>query len=183
MLNITLKDGKVLEVAAGTSIMELAKSISNKLAKNALAAKVDGEIKDLMFVLDKDAAVEILTSEDEETLGALRHSSAHIMAQAVQHLFPGVKFGIGPSIKDGYYYDFDTETPFSPEDLEKIEAEMKKIVKEGLALERFELPPQDAIQLMKEKDEPYKVELIEEHAGKGENISFYKDTITDSLHT
>ncbi len=161
MLNITLKDGKVLEVAAGTSIMELAKSISNKLAKNALAAKVDGEIKDLMFVLDKDAAVEILTSEDEETLGALRHSSAHIMAQAVQHLFPGVKFGIGPSIKDGYYYDFDTEHVFSPDDLAAIEKEMTKIIAADYAFERREVSRKEALEFFAAAGENYKVELIE----------------------
>ncbi|MEI7885392.1 MAG: threonine--tRNA ligase [Clostridia bacterium] len=161
MINVTLKDGKVLEVEAGTSIMELAKGISGKLAKNALAAKVDGEIKDLMFPLDQDAAIEILTSDDEEALVALRHSTAHIMAQAVQHLFPGVKFGIGPSIKDGYYYDFDTEHAFSPDDLVAIEKEMGKIIAADYVFERREVSRKEALDFFAAAGEIYKVELIE----------------------
>lgn len=173
-MKITLKDGSVKQYDGAMRAADIAKDISMGLYRNACSCKINGEVKDLRTVISKDCALEILTFDDEDGKRTFNHTASHIMAQAVKRLYPDVKLTIGPAIHDGFYYDFDTETPFSPEDLEKIEAEMKKIVKEGLALERFELPPQDAIQLMKEKDEPYKVELIEEHAGKGENISFYK---------
>ena len=173
-MKITLKDGSVKQYDGAMRAADIAKDISMGLYRNACSCKINGEVKDLRTVISEDCALEILTFDDEDGKKTFNHTASHIMAQAVKRLYPDVKLTIGPAIHDGFYYDFDTETPFSPEDLEKIEAEMKKIVKEGLALERFELPPQDAIQLMKEKDEPYKVELIEEHAGKGENISFYK---------
>lgn len=173
-MKITLKDGSVKQYDGAMCAADIAKDISMGLYRNACSCKINGEVKDLRTVISEDCALEILTFDDEDGKRTFNHTASHIMAQAVKRLYPDVKLTIGPAIHDGFYYDFDVQTPFSPEDLEKIEAEMKKIVKEGLVLERFELPPQDAIQLMKEKDEPYKVELIEEHAGKGENISFYK---------
>lgn len=173
-MKITLKDGTVKEYSAAMTAADVAKDISMGLYRNACCCKINGEVKDLRTVMDGDCALEILTFDDEDGKKAFNHTASHIMAQAVKRLYPEAKLTIGPAIHDGFYYDFDVETPFSPEDLEKIEAEMKKIVKEGFALERFELAPDEAIKLMQEKSEPYKVELIEEHAGKGENISFYK---------
>lgn len=173
-MKITLKDGSVKEYASPMSAADIAKDISMGLYRNACVCRINGEVKDLRTVISDDAALEILTFDNEEGKRAFNHTASHIMAQAVKRLYPNVKLTIGPAIEDGFYYDFDTETPFAPEDLEKIESEMKKIVKEGLALEKFELAPEDAIKMMQEKDEPYKVELIKEHAGKGEKISFYK---------
>ncbi|MFR1730021.1 MAG: threonine--tRNA ligase [Eubacterium sp.] len=174
MMKITLKDGSVKEYASPMSAADIAKDISMGLYRNACVCRINGEVKDLRTVISDDAALEILTFDNEEGKRAFNHTASHIMAQAVKRLYPKVKLTIGPAIEDGFYYDFDTETPFGPEDLAKIEAEMKKIVKEGFALEKFELAPDEAIKLMQEKDEPYKVELINEHAGKGEHISFYK---------
>ena len=156
-MKITLKDGSVKQYDGAIRAADIAKDISMGLYRNACSCKINGKVKDLRTVISEDCALEILTFDDEDGKRTFNHTASHIMAQAVKRLYPDVKLTIGPAIHDGFYYDFDTETPFSPEDLEKIEAEMKKIVKEGLALERFELPPQDAIQLMKEKDEPYKV--------------------------
>ena len=173
-MKITLKDGSVKEYASPMSAADIAKDISMGLYRNACVCRINGEVKDLRTVVCDDAALEILTFDNEEGKRAFNHTASHIMAQAVKRLYPNVKLTIGPAIEDGFYYDFDTETPFGPEDLAKIEAEMKKIVKEGFALEKFELAPNEAIKLMQEKDEPYKVELINEHAGKGEHISFYK---------
>jgi len=173
-MKITLKDGSVKEYASPMSAADIAKDISMGLYRNACVCRINGEVKDLRTVVSDDAALEILTFDNEEGKRAFNHTASHIMAQAVKRLYPKVKLTIGPAIEDGFYYDFDTETPFGPEDLAKIEAEMKKIVKEGFALEKFELAPDEAIKLMQEKDEPYKVELINEHAGKGEHISFYK---------
>lgn len=173
-MKITLKDGSVKEYASPMSAADIAKDISMGLYRNACVCRINGEVKDLRTVVCDDAALEILTFDNEEGKRAFNHTASHIMAQAVKRLYPEVKLTIGPAIEDGFYYDFDTETPFGPEDLAKIEAEMKKIVKEGFALEKFELAPDEAIKLMQEKDEPYKVELINEHAGKGEHISFYK---------
>lgn len=173
-MKITLKDGSVKEYASPMSAADIAKDISMGLYRNACVCRINGEVKDLRTVISDDAALEILTFDNEEGKRAFNHTASHIMAQAVKRLYPNVKLTIGPAIEDGFYYDFDTETPFAPDDLEKIESEMKKIVKEGLALEKFELAPEDAIKMMQEKDEPYKVELIKEHAGKGERISFYK---------
>ena len=174
MIKITLKDGSVKELESACSVFDVAKEISSRLAKAACVAKIDGEIKDLRTVIDSDCTLEILTFDDEDGKKAFRHTASHILAQAVKRLYPEVKLAIGPAIDNGFYYDFDKDTPFMPEDLEAIEAEMKKIVKEDLKLEQFEMAPADAIKYLKEIDEPYKVELCEEHAGKNEPISFYK---------
>lgn len=173
-MKITLKDSSVKQYDSAMTAADIAKDISMGLYRNACACRINGEVKDLRTVIDSDCALEILTFDDEDGKRAFNHTASHIMAQAVKRLYPDVKLTIGPAIHDGFYYDFDVETPFSPEDLEKIEAEMKKIVKEGFVLEKFELSPDEAIKLMEEKNEPYKVELIKEHADKGENISFYK---------
>ena len=172
MINITLKDGVAKEYQAPITPIEIAKDLSAGLAKAACAAKVNGELRDLRFPIESDAKVSILTFEDAEGKKAFWHTSAHVLAQAVQHLYPEAKLTIGPAVDNGFYYDIDVEKPFVAEDLEKIEAEMKKIVKEGEALERFELSGDEAKELM--KDNPYKVELIEEHAGKGEKLSFFR---------
>ncbi|SHK13072.1 threonine--tRNA ligase [Paramaledivibacter caminithermalis] len=172
-IKITLKDGSVKEVAKGTTILELAKSISGRLAKEAIAGEVDGETKDLNYELNRDCKVNVFRFEDEEGKDVFRHTSSHILAQAVQRLFPGTKLAIGPAIENGFYYDFDSEHKFSPEDLEKIEKEMNKIVKEDLHPERFELPREEAIKYMQEKEEPYKVELIRD-LPEDAVISFYK---------
>ncbi len=174
MINVTLKDGSVNQYEAPISAADITKAISMGLYRNACACKINGEVKDLRTVVESDCAFEVLTFDDEDGKKAFNHTASHIMAQAVKRLYPNVKLTIGPAITDGFYYDFDTEKSFSPEDLEKIEKEMKAIVKEGLEIEKFELPPADAIKLMEEKNEPYKVELINEHAEKGEPISFYK---------
>ena len=156
----------------GTPAFEIAKSIGMGLYKAACACKIDGKVCDLRTPVENDCVLEFLTFDDEEGKRAFNHTASHIMAQAVKRLFPDVKLCIGPAIEDGFYYDFDVDEHFTPEILEKIEAEMKKIVKEDIALERFELDPADAEKLM--ENEPYKVELIKEHSGKGEKISFYK---------
>ncbi len=173
-MKITLKDGIVREFEAGKSAFDIAKEISGGLAKAACAAKIDGKVCDLRTTVDKDCELEILTFDDEDGRRTFRHTASHILAQAVKRLFPEVKLAIGPAIDNGFYYDFDVETPFTTEELEKIEAEMKKIVKEGLRPEQFELPPAEAIEYLKSIGEIYKVELCEEHAGKNEPISFYK---------
>ena len=173
MIKITLKDGSVMEQESGISVYEVAQKISERLAKVATAALVNDEIVDLRTVLEEDCTLQILTFEDEEGKGAYRHTTSHIMAQAIKRLFPDAKLAIGPSIENGFYYDIDIDGTFSPEDLEKIENEMDKICKEGLSIERFALPRDEAIKLMQEKNEPYKVELIEE-LPEGEEISFYK---------
>lgn len=172
-MNIILKDGSSIELAAGASAYDAAKAISEGLARNVCAAEVNGEVVDLRTELKDGDKLNLLTSKDAEGLHALRHTGSHIMAQAVKHLYPDVKLAIGPAIDTGFYYDFDVETPFQPEDLEKIEAEMKKIIKEKIELERFELPRAEARKLMEEKGEPYKVELIDD-LPEGSVISFYK---------
>ena len=159
-MKITLKDNVVKEFDSAMSVLDIAKSISEGLARNACAGIVDGEVKDLRYVVDKDAEVSICTFEDEAGKIAFRHTTSHILAQAVKRLYPEVKLAIGPAIADGFYYDFDKEKAFTPEELEAIEAEMKKIVKEDLPIERFELPRAEAIKYMEEREEPYKVELI-----------------------
>lgn len=174
MIKVTLKGGVVREYEAGTTVEEIAKSLGAGLYKAACAAKVDGKLCDLRTALPSDCEVEILTFDDENGRRAFNHTASHVLAQAVKRLYPEVKLTIGPAIDNGFYYDFDTPKPFTPEVLEKLEAEMKKIVKENERLEQFELASDEAIKLMKEKDEPYKIELINEHASKGENISFYK---------
>ncbi len=172
-MKITLKDGSVKEYAQAMSVLEIAEDLSAGLARVATAGEVDGETVDLRTVLDKDCALNILTFDSEAGAGAFRHTTSHIMAQAVKRLYPGTKLAIGPSIADGFYYDLDCETPLTSEDLEKIEAEMKKIVKEDLAITRFTKPRDEAIAYFKEKDEPYKVELIEDLPEDAE-ISFYQ---------
>ncbi|MZL70277.1 threonine--tRNA ligase [Bittarella massiliensis (ex Durand et al. 2017)] len=172
MIDVKLKDGSSLQEEQGSTVAEVAKQISMGLYRNAVGGLVDGEVADLRQPLEKDCSLEILTFEDAAGKRVFWHTASHVLAQAVQHLFPGVKFAIGPAIDGGFYYDFDVEKPFTTEDLEKIEAEMKKIAKEALPLERFELDPAEAKELM--ADQPYKLELIEEHAGKGEKISFFK---------
>ncbi len=174
MVNITLKDGVVKQVEAGTSVADLAKSLGAGLYKAACAAKVDGAVCDLRTPLEKDCQVEILTFDETDGKKAFWHTTSHVLAQAVKRLFPNAKFAIGPAIDSGFYYDFDVEKSFSPEDLEKITAEMKKIVKEGFEVKRFLLPPDEAVKLLEDMDEPYKVELCKEHTGKGEPISFYQ---------
>lgn len=174
MIKITLKDGSIKEIESSSSVFDIAREISQGLAKAACAAKINGEVKDLRTIIDSDCTLEILTFDDEDGRKAFRHTASHILAQAVKRLYPDVKLAIGPAIDNGFYYDFDKETPFLPEDLTKIEAEMKKIVKEGIKLEQYTMAPDEAIQYLKDADEPYKVELCEEHAGNGEPISFYK---------
>ena len=141
MIKVTLKDGSVKELESACSVFDVAKEISSRLAKAACVAKIDGEIKDLRTVIDSDCTLEILTFDDEDGKKAFRHTASHILAQAVKRLYPEVKLAIGPAIDNGFYYDFDKDTPFMPEDLEAIEAEMKKIVKEDLKLEQFEMAP------------------------------------------
>ncbi len=172
-MKITLKDGSVKEYAQAMSVLDIASDISAGLARVACAGEVDGERVDLRTVVDKDCTLNILTAKDEGGLATLRHTASHVMAQAIKRLYPEAKLAIGPSIADGFYYDIDFASPIAAEDLEKIEAEMKKIVKETLPIERFTLPRNEAIALMKEKEEPYKVELIED-LPEGEEISFYR---------
>ncbi|MBE3579442.1 MAG: threonine--tRNA ligase [Caldanaerobacter subterraneus] len=170
---ITLKDGTKKEFEKGITVYEIAKSISDKLAKEAVGGKFNGKIVELNTKIEEDGELEILTFEDEEGKKIYWHTSSHILAQAVKRLFKDVKLAIGPAIDNGFYYDFDTERPFTTEDFEAIEEEMNKIIKEDYKLERFVLSKEEAIKFMKEKDEPYKVELIEE-IPEGEEISFYK---------
>lgn len=170
-MKITLKDGSVKEYSEAKSIFQIAKEISEGLARVACAGEVNGEIKDLRTVLDTDCELNIVTVNDPEGLRVIRHTASHVLAQAVKRLRPEAKVTIGPAIDDGFYYDFDTE-PFSREDLDTLEAEMKKIIKEGHELKRFTLPREEAITFMKEKGEPYKVELIED-LPEGSEISFY----------
>ncbi len=172
-MKITLKDGVVKEFDNAVSVYDIARSISEGLARNACAGIVNGETKDLRFIVENDAEVNICTFDDEVGKEAFRHTASHVMAQAIKRLYPETKLAIGPSIADGFYYDFDREKPFSPEELEEIEKEMKKIAKEDLALERFELPRAEAIKLMEDRQEPYKVELIND-LPEDAVISFYE---------
>lgn len=178
-MKITLKDGSVKEYSEPKSIYDIANDISEGLARMACAGEVDGEPMDLRTVLDKDCSLSILTQKDAEGIRTVRHTCSHVLAEAVKRLFPNAKLAIGPSIDEGFYYDFEAE-PFSREDLDNLEKEMKKIIKEGSRLEKFTLPRAEAIQFMKEKEEPYKVELIEDLPEDAE-ISFYKqgDGFTD----
>ena len=170
---ITLKDGSTKEYAEAKSVIDIASDISEGLARVACAGEVDGEVVDLRTVVDKDCELNILTFDSEGGKGAFRHTTSHIMAQAIKRLYPNVKLAIGPSIDDGFYYDIDSNEPLAAEDLSKIEAEMKKIVKENLAITRFTKPRAEAIEFFKEKNEPYKVELIEDLPEDSE-ISFYQ---------
>lgn len=170
-MKITLKDGSVKEYDKAMSVYEIAQDLSEGLARVACAGEVDGEVVDLRTVLDKDCNLSILTAADPEGLRVIRHTCSHVMAEAVKRVFPQAKLAIGPAIDTGYYYDFEHES-FTREDLDKIEAEMKKIIKEGHELKRFTLPRNEAIQFMKDREEPYKVELIEDLPEDAE-ISFY----------
>lgn len=172
MVKVTLKDDSILEVEEGISVLEIAKKISEGLARNATCAEIDGEVVDLRTIVTKDCSLNILTFQsDLKGKKAYWHTTSHIMAQAIKRIYPQIKLAIGPSIDNGFYYDFDTEEPFTPDMLEKIEVEMKKIIKEDIKIERFELPKKEALELM--KDEPYKQELIND-LPEGEIISFYK---------
>lgn len=171
-MKVTLKDGSVKSYEHEISIYDIAKDISEGLARVACAGEVDGEVVDLRTLVTKDCSLNILTAKDKEGLSVIRHTASHVLAEAVKRLYPNAKLAIGPSIENGFYYDFESE-PFSREDLDNIEKEMKKIIKEGKALNRFTLPRQDAIRFMKEKGEPYKVELIEDLPEDAE-ISFYE---------
>ncbi len=170
-MKITLKDGSVKEYSEAKTVFEIAKDISEGLARAACAGELNGEIVDLRTIINEDADLNIITNNDPEGLKVIRHTTAHVLAEAVKRLFEDVKVTIGPAIEDGFYYDFDAK-PFSREDLDKIEAEMKKIIKEGHEMKRFTLPKDEAIQFMKEKGEPFKVELIED-LPEGSVISFY----------
>ena len=173
MVKVKLRDD-IKEFPENTTAMDIAKSIGAGFFKNVCVCRIDGELKDLRTPIEKDCEVEFLTFDSDEGKRTFRHTASHVLAQAVKRLYPNAKLAIGPAIDNGFYYDFDVEEPFTPEDLEKIEAEMKKIVKEALPLERFEMTPDEAIAYYKNLGEIYKVELVEEHADKGENISFYK---------
>lgn len=171
---IKLKDGSIKEYDSPTSAAEITKDISMGLYRNACCVLVDGKVKDLRTVIDSDCSFEVLTFDDEDGKKAFNHTASHVMAQAVKRLYPNAKLTIGPSIENGFYYDFDIDTHFTQDDLDKIEKEMKAIIKENYPIEKFELPVDEAVKLMEEKNEPYKIELIKEHAAKGEHISFYK---------
>ena len=172
MIKVTLKDGSSIEVKENSTILDVAKQISEGLARVATCGEIDGEVKDLRYEITKDCNLTIHTFDSSlDGKKAYWHTTSHIMAQAVKRLFPGVKFAIGPSIDNGFYYDFDVEKPFTDEDKEKIEAEMKKIIKENLPIERFVLPKDEALKLM--EGQPYKQELIND-LPEGEEIGFYK---------
>ncbi len=173
MIKVTLKNGSIQEYENGTTIKAVAESISAGLARVVLAGEVNGKVKDLNYKLDNDCTLNLLTFEDEGGKNTYRHTASHVLAQAAKRLFPSIKLAIGPSIQNGFYYDFETEKNFTPEDLSKLEKEMEKIIKEDYPLERFALPRNQAITLMEEKGEPYKVELIKD-LPEGEEISFYK---------
>ena len=171
-MRVTLKDGSVKEYDSKKSIIDIAKDISEGLARSVVAGEVNGVMHDLRDEIDSDCELNLITLKDEKGLSVIRHTASHVLAQAVKRVFPQSKLAIGPSIAEGFYYDFEHE-PFSRDDLDKLEAEMKKIIKEGEAIERFELPREEAIKFMEEKNEPYKVELIKD-LPEGEKISFYK---------
>ena len=171
-MKITLKDGSVKEYESKKSIIDIAKDISEGLARNVVAGEVNGVMHDLRDEIESDCELNLITLKDREALSVIRHSASHVLAEAVKRVFPDAKLAIGPSIAEGFYYDFDHE-PFSREDLDKLEAEMKKVIKEGAHIEKFELPREEAIKFMEERQEPYKVELIKD-LPEGEKISFYK---------
>ena len=174
MIKVELKDGVVKEFENGTTAADIAKSLGAGLYKSACVCRIDGAVCDLRTPVEKNCKLEIVTFDETDGKKAFWHTSSHVLAQAVKRLFPNAKFAIGPAIDNGFYYDFDVEKPFSPDDLEKITAEMKKIVKEGFEVERFMLQPDEAVKLLEDMNEPYKVELCREHSDKGEPISFYK---------
>ena len=170
-MQIKLKDGSVKEYSEAKTVYEIAKDISDGLARIACAGELNGAIVDLRTTVNADCELNIVTANEKEGLKVIRHTASHVMAQAVKRLFPDAKVAIGPAIEDGFYYDFDN-APFSREDLDQIEAEMKKIIKEGHEITRFTLPKEEAIQYMRDRNEPYKVELIED-LEQGAEISFY----------
>ncbi|MEE1144268.1 MAG: threonine--tRNA ligase [Acutalibacteraceae bacterium] len=174
MIKVTLKNGEIMEFENGVTAADVCKQISMGLYRAACACEINGEVKDLRTALNDDCTLNILTFDDENGKKAYWHTTSHILAQAIKRLYPDVKLAIGPSIDNGFYYDFDFSAPFTADDIEKVEAEIKKIIKENIPLEKFELAPADALDLMNQQGEIYKAELIEEHAGKGEPISFYK---------
>ncbi len=174
MIRLTLKDGSVREIETAAAASEIIKGIGMGLYKAACCVKINGEVRDLRAVVDSDCEFEVCTFDSVDGKKTFWHTASHILAQAVKRLYPEAKLAIGPAIDNGFYYDFDLKKPFTQEELEKIEAEMKKIVKEGIAIEQFALPPQEALSLLESMNEPYKVELCREHADKGEEISFYK---------
>ena len=174
MIKLTLKDGSVREIESAQPAYEIVKGIGMGLYKAACCVKINGEVKDLRTVIDSDCEFEVLTFDSKSGAETFRHTAAHLMAQAVKNLYPEAKLARGPATETGFYYDFEVAKPFSPDDLTKIEAEMKKLVKEGYELERFELPADEAVKLMEERGEKYKVELIHKHDDRGEKLSFYK---------
>ncbi len=174
MIKLTLKDGSVREIENAMPASEIVKGIGMGLYKAACCVKINGEVKDLRTVIDSDCEFEVMTFDSKAGAETFRHTAAHLMAQAVKNLYPEAKLARGPATETGFYYDFEVAKPFSPEDLKKIEAEMKKLAKEGYALERFELPADEAVKLMEERGETYKVELIHKHDDRGEALSFYK---------
>lgn len=174
MVNVKLSNGSVKEVENGTTVADVVKSMGGGFFKSACVCKINGELKDLRTPIDADCELEVLTFDHPDGKKAFWHTASHVLAQAVKRLYPNAKCAIGPAIDNGFYYDFDVEKPFSNEDLEKIEKEMKAIVKSGAVLEQFSKPLDEAVALLQEREEPYKVELAQEHAGKGEDISFYK---------
>lgn len=174
MISLKLKDGSIREIEAASSAAEIIKGIGMGLYKAACCVKINGEVKDIRTVIDSDCEFEVMTFDSEEGKKTFWHTASHILAQAVKRLYPNAKLAIGPAIDGGFYYDFDLEKPFTTEDLNKIEAEMKKIVKANITLNAFTLSPEEAVAKLKEMDEPYKVELCEEHVSKGEPISFYQ---------
>ena len=174
MSQLQLKDGSFREFTPGQSAAEIVKGIGMGLYKAACCVKINGEVCDLRTPITEDCTFEVCTFDDPDGKKTFWHTASHVLAQAVKRLYPNAKLAIGPAIDSGFYYDFDVEKPFTAEELRKIEAEMKKIVKENAELEQFTLSPDEAISFLKEQDEPYKVELCEEHAGKGEPISFYR---------
>jgi threonyl-tRNA synthetase len=173
MIKVTLPDGSIREYNKGVEILTVVEDISKSLAREALGAVVNGRIMGLQEKLNEDCDFRVVKFDDPEGKKIFWHTSSHIMAFAIQRLFPDVKFAIGPAVENGFYYDLDTEHRFTPEDLEKIEEEMKKIISEGYKLERYEMPRDEALKFFKEKNEIYKIELIE-NLPEDEIISFYK---------
>lgn len=174
MIKVSLKDGSVREYESATTAMDVAKDLGMGPYKRACVCKIDNEVKDLRTIIDSDCKLEILTFADDEGKKAFRHTASHVLANAVKNLYPDAKLAIGPAIENGFYYDIDVSSPFTPEMLEDIEAEMANIIKQALPLERFELDADEALDLMRKMGEDYKIELIQEHAGKGEKISFFR---------
>lgn len=174
MIKLTLKDGSVKEIEAAMPAAEVVKGIGMGLWKSACCVKLDGQVCDLRTTIDKDCTFEVMTFDSDEGKKTFWHTASHILAQAVKRLYPNVKLAIGPAVDNGFYYDFDTEKAFTADDLAALEAEMKKIVKEDIAIEQFGLPADEAKAMLEKMGEPYKVELCDEHAGKGEDISFYR---------